>query len=101
MNLKGNILFPILLFGSITIAIASEMIGGAAIPAYTPSEVCAADTVIYPIENYKARRVGSFEDVTIADSLLGGPDTLLFEGTHRTRHHSGAGFPEGNRPIQI
>ena len=40
MNLKGNILFPILLFGSITIAITSEMIGGAAIPAYTPSEVC-------------------------------------------------------------
>ena len=79
MNLKGNILFPILLFGSITIAIASEMIGGAAIPAYTPSEVCAADTVIYPIENYKARRVGSFEDVTIADSLLGGSDTLLFD----------------------
>ena len=79
MNLKGNILFPILLFGSITIAIASEMISGAAIPAYTPSEVCAADTVIYPTENYKARRVGSFEDVTIADSLLGGSDTLLFD----------------------
>lgn len=79
MNLKGNILFPILLFGSITIAIASEMISGVAIPAYTPSEVCAADTVIYPTENYKARRVGSFEDVTIADSLLGGSDTLLFD----------------------
>ena len=39
----------------------------------------APDTVVYPVSNYKARRKGNFEKVEIADSLLGGPDTLLFE----------------------
>ena len=48
---------------------------GAPEPAYEP----APDTVIYPLSNYKARRKGNFEKVEIADSLLGGPDTLVFE----------------------
>ena len=47
MNLKGNILFPILLFGSITIAIASEMISGAAIPAAESMDVNMVYTVEY------------------------------------------------------
>ncbi|MBO4469405.1 MAG: hypothetical protein J5740_03355, partial [Bacteroidales bacterium] len=73
-------IFPIALFGSFAIAIAAGMAAGpselgAPEPAYEP----APDTVIYPLSNYKARRKGNFEKVEIADSLLGGPDTLVFE----------------------
>ena len=57
----------------------------AAVPApaaaATPAAAVAPspDTVIYPVAGYKARRKGSFDKVEIADSLLGGPDTLAFE----------------------
>ena len=78
--MKSGFIFPIALFGSIVIAVASEMAAGpsqlgAPEPAFEP----APDTVIYPISNYKARRKGNFEKAEIADSLLGGPDTLIFD----------------------
>ena len=77
---RYKFIFPIALFGSFAIAIAAGMAAGpselgAPEPAYEP----APDTVIYPLSNYKARRKGNFEKVEIADSLLGGPDTLVFE----------------------
>ncbi len=78
-NLKRYI-FPLALFGSFVIAIASEMAASPFLPAAPePSYEPAPDTVIYPLNNYKSRRKGNFEKVEIADSLLGGPDTLVFE----------------------
>ena len=78
-NLKRYI-FPLALFGSFVLAIASEMASSPFLPSDPePSYEPAPDTVIYPISNYKARRKGNFEKVEIADSLLGGPDTLVFE----------------------
>ncbi len=78
MNPKGKILFPILLLGSITIGIASEMMAGPVLPSAAPSEGAAPDTVVYPKDNYKKNRKGNFDAVQIADSLLGGPDSLSF-----------------------
>ena len=79
---RRKFIFPLAVFGSICIAIASEMAAGPTqlgapepAAAYEP----APDTVVYPVSNYKARRKGNFEAVEIADSLLGGPDTLVFE----------------------
>ena len=73
-------IFPLALFGSLCIAVAAEMAEGPA--QFDPADPAAAaspDTVVYPVSNYKARRKGNFEKVEIADSLLGGPDTLVFE----------------------
>ncbi|MBO4606166.1 MAG: putative porin [Bacteroidales bacterium] len=73
-------IFPVALFGSICIAVASEMMAGPSqLGAMEPAMDPAPDTVVYPVSNYKARRKGNFEKVEIADSLLGGPDTLVFE----------------------
>ena len=75
-----KMIFPVLLLGAVLIAIAFEMQAGPVRGEYGPisSENGACDTVIYPANNYRARRVGNFEAVSIADSLLGGPDTLTF-----------------------
>ena len=73
-------IFPIALFGSIAIAVAAEMAAGPSeLGPYEPAYEPAPDTVVYPISNYKSRRKGDFEKVEIADSLLGGPDTLVYE----------------------
>ena len=80
MNLKGKLLFPILLLGSITIGIASEMTAGPASLSLSKAESGASpDTVIYPKDNYKIGRKGDFSSVQIADSLLGGPDSLILD----------------------
>ena len=80
MKLK-RFIFPIALFGSIALAIAAGMAEGPSqLGPYEPAAYePAPDTVIYPVSNYKARRKGNFEKVEIADSLLGGPDTLVFD----------------------
>lgn len=77
MKFTGRILFPTLLSACIITALASEMAAGPM--SFSPSEIAAPDTVIYPKDHYKARRVGNFETVSIADSLLGGPDTLIYD----------------------
>lgn len=72
--------FPLALFGSIALAVAAEMAAGPSeLGPYEPAYEPAPDTVVYPVSNYKSRRKGDFEKVEIADSLLGGPDTLLYE----------------------
>lgn len=80
MRIKRDAIFPVLLAGTVLIAVALEMHAGPAQVQYAPStsESGARDTVIYPAENYKARRVGNFEAVSIADSLLGGSDSIAF-----------------------
>ena len=95
-----KLIFPLAVIGSFCVAVAAEMAAGpvalgpydpapkaatavasapaaAATPAVAPA--ASPDTVIYPVAGYKARRKGHFEKVEIADSLLGGPDTLAFE----------------------
>lgn len=49
-------------------------------PIYMLSEPMEpGDTVVYPIGGYKLRRVGNFEEVKVADSLIQDiPDSLLF-----------------------
>lgn len=80
MNKFKRYLFPLALLGSICAGVASEMAAGpAGLPAATPSETASSDTVIYPKDNYRARRVGDYTKVEIADSLLGGADTLIYE----------------------
>lgn len=80
MRIRKDMIFPALLAGTVLIAIALEMQAGPVRGEFAPSASCgeAQDTVIYPTENYKARRVGRFEAVNIADSLLGGPDSLIY-----------------------
>ena len=79
MNAFKKLLFPIALAGSIGIGVASEMMSGPLPePARLRSEFASPDTVIYPADNYRARRKGNFDKVEIADSLLGGSDSLDF-----------------------
>lgn len=89
MKFKSSLLFPIFLLGSITIGIASEMMRGPVVSSPLLGEPTASpDTVVYPKDNYKSRRVGSFEAITIADSLLGGPDSLIFGELDTTKRLS-------------
>lgn len=74
-----KLIFPAALFGSLVLAIASEMAEGPAMAPEAPDPAASPDTVIYPVSNYKARRKGNFEKAEIADSLLGGPDTLIID----------------------
>ena len=79
MNAFKKFIFPIALVGSIGIGVASEMMSG---PSMEPLPLCSEyalpDTVIYPADNYRARRKGNFDKVELADSLLGGSDSLDF-----------------------
>lgn len=56
MNLKGEIIFPLLLLGSITIAIGSEMVSGPLPISMSKTCEASADTVIYPKDNYRNGR---------------------------------------------
>ncbi len=87
MNLKGEIIFPLLLLGSITIAIGSEMLSGPLPLSMSKTYDAAADTVVYPKDNYKNGRKGSFVPTAIADSLLGGPDTLVYNTVDSSEVH--------------
>ena len=80
MNAFKKLIFPIALVGSIGIGVASEMMSGPAAlpPLAVQAEAASPDTVIYPPDNYRARRKGNFDKVEIADSLLGGSDSLDF-----------------------
>ena len=80
MNAFKRFIFPIALVGSIGIGVASEMMSGpsAIEPLAVQCEAALPDTVIYPPDNYRARRKGNFDKVELADSLLGGSDSLAF-----------------------
>lgn len=72
--------FPSIIIGLLLSAIASETNAGPiryALNSKMP--VAVPDTVLYPKDNYKSRRVGNFDKVEIADSLLSGGDSLIFE----------------------
>lgn len=48
-------------------------------PSYVWEYVPSKDTILYPKDAYKLRRVGDFDLVTVVDSLSGGADSLAFE----------------------
>ena len=48
------------------------------IPPYTWEYIPSQDTVLYPKDGYKLRRIGSFEEIKIKDSISGPADSLLF-----------------------
>lgn len=60
---------------------AGSLAGGAgdAAPGTTGITMPVQDTVVYPTAGYKLRRVGGFEEIQIADSLLAGTDFAFFE----------------------
>lgn len=78
MRFKDRLLFPLVLSGIIVLAVASKMWAGPVRMRFAPVAVASPDTVVYPKDNYKSRRVGDFDAVTIADSLLAGTDSLDF-----------------------
>ncbi|MGM9752733.1 MAG: putative porin [Candidatus Cryptobacteroides sp.] len=75
--MKTKRLFPLLLCCTLLSVLALDMAAG---PKAHPlsSQWAPPDTVVYTKDNYKTRRVGNFEAVAIADSLLGGPDSLVY-----------------------
>lgn len=48
------------------------------IPPYTWEYVPSVDTVLYPKDAYKLRRIGNFDEIQIKDSTSGTADSLLF-----------------------
>lgn len=47
-------------------------------PPFIWQHIPSRDTVLYPKNGYKLRRIGNFEDIRIADSLLKGQQVNLF-----------------------
>ncbi len=87
--MKKSAIFPITLFGAFLFAVSIEMAAGpssqlrrtVSVQSKVQSEATlpSSDTVIYPKDAYKLHRHGSMGEWSIADSLLAGDDTLIFE----------------------
>ena len=77
MKFKNDILFPLLLITALGLALTDEISAGPL--GKNPSETAVPDTVLYPKDYYRARRVGNFEKSEIADSLLSNSDSLITE----------------------